>query len=100
MSTFAEYAMEEQAAVVAGFSELLAEIIQHKTSVKDPAALQMLTALQASLIAKRTQAGDALTHLRTATRLGEFKHITAPLPDRQRLASNDPTEDKHLELES
>jgi hypothetical protein len=60
--------------------------------LKQPAALQMMTALQASLIAKRTQAGDALKHLRTASRLGEFRHITAPLPDRQMLAANDPPE--------
>ena len=99
MSTFAEFAMEEQQAVVAGLSELLGEIIVYKPAVKDPAAMQMLTALQASLIAKRTQAGDALTHLRTATRLGEFKHISAPLPDRQRLASNDPT-DEDMPLQS
>jgi hypothetical protein len=97
MSTFAEYAMQEQQAVVAGLSELLGEILVYKPAVKDPAAMQMLTALQASLIAKRTQAGDALTHLRTATRLGEFKHISAPLPDRQRLASNDPTDDMPLQ---
>lgn len=99
MSTFAEFAMEEQQAVVAGLTMLLDEILLYKPVIKDPEALKMLTALQSSLLAKRRGAGDALKHLRTAINLGEFKHIPAPVPDPKQLAANDPpeepTEDVH-----
>lgn len=95
MSTFTRYAIEEQSTIIEKSTGLLHEIRTSKASIKDSAALEVLTNLQVSLIALRTQAGDVLKHLQTAERTGEHRQTCLPF-DHKRAAAND-HDDDHLQ---
>lgn len=91
MSTFIDWAVKEEESIVLKVTGLLVEVRDGKSAVKDPAAMQILTALQASLLCLRTQAGDALALLKSANRNNELAHVPAPQPDRRMLAAHDDT---------
>lgn len=93
MSTFAQFAITQEEDLKQKLTGLLHEIRDSKKAVKDSEALMLLTALQASIVCLVTQAGENVALLKAAIRNNEFAHISAPAPDHQRLAANDPPED-------
>jgi hypothetical protein len=92
MSTFRTWAEQEQQGVVDQCTVILHMVRDEKKNVKDNEALKILSNVQAQMLALRTQAGAALTHLHTAARNNELRELV-PVPDRKSQAAGDDTLD-------
>lgn len=68
MSTFTGYAIQEASCLITKCNDLLTEIRDGKGAVMDPASLQILTNLQASMLCLRSMAGDLKANLEAAQR--------------------------------
>jgi hypothetical protein len=96
VSTFARWAIDEQQKLIDSCNGLLAEIRDGKAAVRDNAAMQILTNVQASLLGLRQHGGEILSHLRAAERNGEHRDVPVPFVDHKRAAAHDTDEPDYL----
>lgn len=89
MSALAAWAIREQSQHLEQINGLLAELREKKGRVRDEPAMQILTAVQASLFSVRTHAGQILAHFEKAATAGEEPTTTSPVIDRKRAAAAD-----------